>query len=468
MRCIVWFRQDLRLHDNPALHQAIASGAQIIPVFILEDTKNWKPGGASRWWLHKSLEDLNKSLGGNLILRQGTASQVLSDLIRQTHATAVFWNRRYSLEDINTDKAIKAELERDNIIIKSFNSHLLFEPWEIKTNQHSFFQVFTPFWKKCLTQPARPTPLPTPTNINFSKSIEEFSVKDLNLLPIKPDWTGGLRKTWIPGETGAQMQFEAFLNHLKGYKENRNRADLDATSRLSPHLTWGELSVRQLWHTVLFQISQTPCIETDAWDFLSEIGWREFSYHVLYYQPTLPKKPLKSKFEKFPWHQDPGSFQLWTKGLTGYPIVDAGMRQLWQTGFMHNRIRMIVASFLIKDLVLPWQDGAAWFWDTLVDADLANNSASWQWVAGCGVDASPYFRIFNPILQGKKFDPDGVYVKKWIPELRHLPNEFIHQPWKSKPLMLKEAGIELGKTYPHPIVDHAQARIKALELYKKL
>ncbi|AIK97062.1 cryptochrome/photolyase family protein [Candidatus Odyssella acanthamoebae] len=467
MKCIVWFRKDLRLTDNPALLEAIRLKADIIPLFILENHNRWQPGGASRWWLHHSLADLNSKLEGKMVFRQGKAASILKELIVESGATAVFWNRRYGPEDIAIDTALKSELQDKGILVKTFNSHLLFEPWEITNNQGKFFQVFTPYWKKCIAQANISKPIPPPPEIQLLDYTKN-SLTSLNLLPTQPDWATGLRQTWTPGEAGAQERFDHFLGDLKGYKGNRNRLDREATSHLSPHLAWGEISVRQIWHGIYAHIASNLAIETDALTFLSEIGWREFSYHLLYHVPTLPQQPLKPQFANFPWQENPSAFKKWAQGLTGYPIVDAGMRELWHTGYMHNRVRMIVASFLIKDLLLPWQDGEAWFWDTLVDADLANNSANWQWVAGCGADAAPYFRIFNPVLQGEKFDPEGNYVRRWVPELRLLSNDFIHKPWQTSSIKLKEAGIKLGSTYPEPIINHDKARLRALEIYKSL
>lgn len=466
MISIVWFRKDLRLFDNPALYHGIADSSTIIPIFI-DETTAYPIGGASKWWLHHSLSALSKSLDGKLVFQKGDPLEILSDLCQKTGANAVYWNRRYEPIAIETDTKIKATLEINSIKVKTFNSHLLNEPWTIKNNQGDYFKVFTPYWKRCTAEAQIPACLPVPP-LDKVRATQGCSLKSLNFLPSKPDWAGGLRESWTPGEISAQDRFDNFLDNLLGYKENRNRPDMPATSKLSPHLAWGEISVRHVWHRIhqAIELSQAP--ESDALNFLSEIGWREFSYHLLFHIPTLPTHPLRQQFTKFPWHNDLESLSLWSKGLTGYPIVDAGMRELWHTGYMHNRVRMIVASFLIKDLLIPWQNGEAWFWDTLVDADLANNSASWQWVAGCGADASPYFRVFNPVLQGEKFDPNGDYVRRWVPELSNLPNDLIHQPWTVSDAKLLGMGIRLGQTYPHPIVDHDMARKRALALYKDL
>ncbi len=466
MISIVWFRKDLRVFDNPALFHAVAESSSVIPIFIDEE-QAYPLGGASKWWLHKSLQSLAEALQGKLSFHKGDPLEVLEKICRDTRAVTIYWNRRYEPSAIETDKKIKSTLEEKGIQVKTYNSHLLNEPWTVKNNQGDYFKVFTPYWKRCVADSKISACLAVPS-LEKLQSTQGCSLDDFKLLPTKPDWAGGLREAWTPGEVSAQERLLDFVDNLSGYKENRNRPDIPATSRLSPHLAWGEISVSQIWHAIHQAIESGEVPESDALNFLSEIGWREFSYHLLFHIPTMPTHPLRSQFAKFPWHTDPDAFKAWSKGLTGYPIVDAGMRELWHTGYMHNRVRMIVASFLIKDLLIPWQDGESWFWDTLVDADLANNSASWQWVAGCGADASPYFRIFNPVLQGEKFDPKGVYVRRWIPELANLSDEFIHQPWTASESKLLGAGIRLGQTYPQPMIDHDFARKRALELYKDL
>lgn len=468
---ILWFRQDLRLHDNPALMAALKTNCPIIPVYILEEPRPLPLGGASRWWLHHSLSALNRSLreaGAALVLKRGSAKEVLQQLIAQTGAKYVFWNRRYDAAGITVDKEVKESLSKAGITCESFNSHLLFEPWTIKNKQGKPFQVFTRFWNYCLEQGSIPRPLLSPRQIN-GMDFPSDVLETWGLLPTKPDWAHGLRETWQPGEVVAVAKLQEFLKNLiVSYKDDRNFPDLKATSHLSPHLTWGEISPRVIYYGLMQMMQTNPKIEQGGYSFLSEIGWREFSYHLLFHFPEMPTTSLRSQFRNFPWREDEALFTLWTKGLTGYPIVDAGMRDLWQTGWMHNRVRMIVASFLTKDLLLPWQKGATWFWDTLVDADIANNSTGWQWVSGCGVDAAPYFRIFNPVLQGEKFDPQGEYIRCWIPELRNLPNDIIHKPWKASPERLKAAGVQLGVTYPQPIVDHEKARKIALEVFRGL
>ncbi len=456
---IVWFRQDLRLADNPALTHAVATGAPVLALYVLDDETpgDWRLGGASRWWLHESLQALSGDLaeiGGSLILRRGAAASVVAALAREIGATAVFWNRCYEPYAVERDKRLKADLTGAGLVAASFNASLLTEPWEVRTGAGTPFKVYTPFWRALRALPDSGKPLPAPKRVTpFPGEVATDRLADWGLLPHEPDWAGGLRETWTPGEAGARRRLTRFLKHLEGYRAARDRPDdADGTSRLSPHLHFGEISPRQVRHAV-----QTGEHGGDGDKFLSELGWREFSYHLLFHNPALPEAPLDAKFARFPWTGSAEMFKAWGKGRTGYPIVDAGMRQLWHTGYMHNRVRMIAASFLIKHLGIDWRRGEAWFWDTLVDADLANNAASWQWVAGCGADAAPFFRIFNPVLQGEKFDPDGAYVRRWVPELAGLPDKFIHKPWLAPP-----------KNYPEPIVDLAEGRERALAAFKGL
>ncbi len=468
---IVWFRQDLRLTDHLALCEALSQGRPIIPLYILEEGEAWPLGGASQWWLHYSLEALSKDIqkrGGSLILRRGDPLQVLRQVIQESGATGVFWSRRYDPSGIRTDSHIKETLKSQGLDVRSFNSHLLVEPWTLQTKQGLPYQVFTPFWKACLAFLNPEAPLGAPEHIP-TYSVASDPLSSWALLPTHPDWAQGLRETWHPGEKGALDRLDAFLDHhVESYKDKRNYPATNATSMLSPHLRWGEISPRVIWHRLHTVMAHDSKTHQGGQSFLSEMGWREFSYHLLYHFPFIPEKPLRASFEVFPWQEAPDLLKAWQQGLTGYPIVDAGMRQLWRTGWMHNRVRMLVASFLVKDLLLPWQKGEEWFWDTLVDADLANNSASWQWVAGCGADAAPYFRIFNPVLQGEKFDPEGHYVREWIPELANLPKDLIHKPWTASKQRLASYGVILGQTYPYPIVDHDQARHRALQLFQTL
>ena len=475
---ILWFRQDLRLRDNAALQAALGHGEAVLPVYIFDEEGegSWRPGAASRWWLHHSLAALDASLrerGSRLVLARGDSLTVLCELIANTGAAAVYWNRRYEPAVIARDKRIKAELAATGIDAKSFNSALLFEPHTIANKQGGPFQVFTPYWRHCLAQPIQEEitvankALPAPAK--WPKSI---ALAELELLP-KLNWAAGFAEACEPGEAGARKRLKQFLStKAADYDEARDRPDEDATSSLSPHLHFGEIGPRQIWAAAraLSKDSGVFPVNGGVQRFLTEVGWREFAYHLLYHFPDTPVKPLREKFEKFPWADDSGGEKLhaWQQGQTGYPIVDASMRQLWQTGWMHNRVRMVVASFLVKHLRLSWTHGAAWFWDTLVDADLASNTLGWQWSAGCGADAAPYFRIFAPVTQGEKFDPEGGYVRRWVPELATMPAKFLHKPWEAPVDVLARAGVRLGGNYPRPVVDHAQARAAALAAFKSL
>ena len=468
MTTLVWFRQDLRIADNPALHEAARLG-RVVPVFVLEDSvlsgETHPLGGASRWWLHHSLEALAAKLGG-LVLRRGDARLEIPKLAQETGASAVFWNRCYDSHAIERDSQIKADLKDAGLEARSFNASLLFEPWELKTGAGGPFKVFSPFWRAALTNSVQP-PLPVPEQIDLAPLPETDALKDWQLLPKRPNWAKGFEPLWQPGEAGARSRLDTFLDTgLAGYKDLRNRPDLPNVSRLSPHLHFGEISPRQIWHRAKALSDRESAYSNDADKFLAEIGWREFSYHLLYHFPELPRRNWKPAFDAYPWRTSETDLRAWQRGKTGYPIVDAGMRELWQTGYMHNRVRMIVASFLVKHLRLHWHHGEAWFRDTLVDADLASNSASWQWVAGSGADAAPYFRIFNPMSQGVKFDPDGTYVRAWVPELKDLPTAQLHAPFNAPADELKRAGVKLGETYPLPIVDHIAARNAALAGYE--
>jgi len=459
---IVWFRQDLRLADNPALSAALAEGGSIVPLFILDDDGAglWRLGGASRWWLHHSLSVLNQGLnelGAPLIFRRGPAAHVLDQVIKETAATSVYWNRCYEPFAVSRDKAIKSELSTRGLDVQSFNGALLNEPWNIQNKSGKPFRVFTPFWRAVTNSLEIRNPLPKPSRLKpYDKPLLSDDLNGWHLLPTKPDWAGGLRETWQPGEERARHRLFQFIDHKIGhYAQGRDIPSGAYTSYLSPHLHWGEISPQQIWAS----LDTADVHASDSAKFKSELGWREFSHHLLFHEPTIPEGNLRREFDAFPWVPDEALLRAWQRGKTGYPIVDAGMRELWHTGWMHNRVRMITASFLVKHLLQPWQDGARWFWDTLVDADLANNSASWQWVAGCGADAAPYFRIFNPVLQGEKFDPDGTYVRQWIPELETVPKKWVHKPWTSP---------EAPKDYPRPIVDLAEGRQRALAAYATL
>jgi deoxyribodipyrimidine photo-lyase len=464
---IVWFRQDLRLHDNPALAAAAARG-RVIPLYILDDVTSgaWRAGAASRWWLHHSLTRLQQTLGG-LVYVRGDPRELLPALVKRAGATAVFWNRCYEPAAIARDRTIKAALQAVGIDAHSFNASLLHEPWEVATQSGDPFKVYTPYWRAALRLPvAAPMAAASPT-LDLSRLTGD-ALEDYELLPTKPNWAQGWDKIWKPGEDGAWRRLEAFVNEdLAAYSRRRDRPDVTSTSRLSPHLHFGEISPRQIWARLAYAEEDSKNRQ-GAEKFSAEIGWREFCHHLLYHYPTLPEQNWRAVFDTFPWRDSPTDLAAWQKGLTGYPLVDAGMRELWQTGWMHNRVRMIAASFLVKHLRLDWRLGEAWFWDTLVDADLANNAAGWQWVAGSGADAAPYFRIFNPVLQGRKFDPEGAYVRKWCPELRALPNDLIHAPFMAPADALASAGIALGRTYPKPVVDHKLARDAALSAYQAI
>ena len=472
---IVWLRLDLRLADNPALQEAVQRGGPVVPLFIHapEEESPWESGGASRWWLHQSLAALDADLraaGSRLIIRRGPTLDALRAVVKETGAGAVVWNRRYEPVVMVRDAKIKEALRDDGLVAESFNAALLHEPWTIQNQSKKPFQVFTPFWKHCLTKPDPAEPLPAPTNLPApSKWPKSLALDELELEP-KINWADGLRAAWQPGAAGAIANLNRFLSKaFDDYANQRNRPDVTGTSRLSPHLHFGEISPRQVWHG-LRRMAVKRGLPVECWrgsQFLSEIGWREFAHHLLFHFPHTPTEPLRADFKKFPWRKDAAWLRAWQKGRTGYPIVDAGMRELWATGWMHNRVRMIVASFLVKDLLLPWQEGTRWFWNTLVDADLAQNTLGWQWTAGCGADAAPYFRVFNPTSQGEKFDPHGDYVRKWCPELTKLPDKWLHQPHTAPVEILRAAGVELGRNYPRPIVSHAIAREVALEAFAR-
>ncbi|HEX2654518.1 MAG TPA: deoxyribodipyrimidine photo-lyase [Xanthobacteraceae bacterium] len=474
---IVWFRDDLRLGDNPALDAAIRSGQPVVCAYVLdeESPEIRKLGGAARWWLSRSLAALDEALrsrGARLVLRRGAALDVVSGLAAEIGASTVFHNRRYDRSGIAIDNALAAKLEAAGISVETFQASLLFEPGNIQSKAGGPMRVFTPFWRAARSCPEPRPPLDVPKRINGMATVASEHLSEWALEPTAPDWATGLRQAWQPGEEGAHARLAEFVDaRLSGYAMSRDRPDREQTSRLSPHLRFGEVSPFQLWHATRHALEAPRDKRVSSIDlekFLSEIGWREFSYHLLHQCPDLATQNFQSRFDEFPWRTDETALRAWQAGKTGYPIVDAGMRQLWQTGWMHNRVRMIVGSFLIKHLLIDWRRGEEWFWDTLVDADPANNAASWQWVAGSGADAAPYFRIFNPILQGEKFDPEGDYVRRYVPELAGLSSDLIHKPWQAPPIMLATAGIELGMNYPCPIVDHAAARRRALDAFARM
>jgi deoxyribodipyrimidine photo-lyase len=476
MTTLVWFRRDLRLADNPALHAAHAIGAPVVPLYIHAPGEEgaWAPGAASRWWLHESLQSLAADLasaGSRLSLRAGaSALEELLAAARSCGADRIVWNRCYEPAAVARDQHIKLALRRAGLLAESHNSALLREPWEIATRSDAPFQVFTPFWRHYLSLPDPPAPLPAPARLAQPHAWpESVALERLGLSPVS-GWSAGLREAWTPGRRGALQKLESFLHAAYAeYGDRRDRPDLAGTSRLSAHLHFGEIGPREVWAAVRAQgLAREPGADWRQSQFLTELGWREFAHHLLFHFPHTAVQPLRAKYADFPWKSDPQSLRRWQRGVTGYPIVDAGMRQLWRSGWMHNRVRMIAASFLVKDLLLSWNEGARWFWDTLVDADLASNTLGWQWAAGCGADAAPYFRIFNPMLQARKFDPEGAYVRRWVPELATLANDWIHAPWEAPAAALDAAGVRLGQDYPLPCVEHRTARTAALAALRSL
>lgn len=472
---LVWFRRDLRLHDHAALSAAVAAGGPVLPVFVLDDDAagDWRPGGASRWWLHFSLEALGRSLealGGRLTLRRGRTADVLSEIARETGAAGVYCSRAYEPWAAVLEAQVRTRLAASDVTLKRYAGALLHDPDQLKTQAGAPFKVYTPFRRALRSGLVFGRPLAAPSRLRSPDKLPKGDdLEQWSLLPRRPDWSGGLRVAWVPGEESARARLSEFVaDGLADYAARRDRPDVSGTSRLSPHLAFGEISARQCWYAATAMTAREGNADTGVETFLKEITWREFSAHLLFHHQHLPNAPFRAEFAKFPWRTNKAHLRAWQQGLTGYPIVDAGMRELWATGWMHNRVRMIAASFLIKDLLQSWQDGEAWFWDTLVDADLANNAASWQWVAGSGADAAPYFRIFNPVKQGETFDPEGAYVRRWVPELARLPTKVIHAPWQAGEDVLAAANVTIGVTYPTPIVDHANARQAALAAFAAL
>jgi deoxyribodipyrimidine photo-lyase len=468
---IVWFRQDLRLRDNPALIAASQQG-RILPVYILDDSNagDWAMGTASRWWLHQSLTALNQSLDNKLWVLKGDPKTLLPKLCADKQVSGVYWNRCYEPWRIKRDKALKQKLEDDGREVHSSNASLLWEPWENLKDDGTVYKVFTPFYKNAM---ARHTPIGEarrkPSKLQITPCPQNADkLDDLELMPTV-NWYQGMDASWTPGEEGAHNRLQNFLDRgLTDYKKGRDFPAQRSVSRLSPHLHFGEISPRQVWQAAQ-RAGANAASEAQSEHFQRELAWREFSYALLYHFPELTWKNLNERFNEFPWKaQQSRQLEQWQRGETGYPLVDAGMRELWETGYMHNRVRMVVGSFLVKNLMLHWHQGARWFWDTLVDADLANNSCSWQWVAGCGADAAPYFRIFNPVTQSQKFDPGGDYIRRFVPELKKLPDKLLHEPFKAPQQELEAAGIKLGKDYPEPIVDLRESRQAALSAYDEV
>lgn len=478
-KCIIWLRKDLRLSDHPGFAHAIDNGYEILPVFIWDKSEHsWQDGRASQWWLHHALTDLQEQIeahGGRLIIHHvGRSDDGKSKCMFHTHLKEIFskhdvdviiWGRRYEPEIVERDKKLKAQLMEDGYDIKSFNTHLLLEPHTVKNKSGSHYKVFTPYWKECLTRTIQPVTSISDKKWDRAKWANAKSpntIDDLELLP-KIQWDKYFYDYWEPTREGAEARLtEMVKSKAKTYQTKRDTPSEDGTSQLSPYLQWGQISAREIYHAFGDDASDT--VEKG---YLRQLFWREFSYHLLFHEPHTPERPLRTEYENFPWEADKKTLTAWQKGQTGFPIVDAGMRQLWQTGWMHNRVRMIVGSLLVKHLLQDWREGASWFWDTLVDTDLANNTMGWQWIGGCGADASPYFRIFNPIIQGEKFDKMGDYVRRYCPELKSVPNKFIHKPWEMPELELAAAGVILGKDYPRPIISHEKGREAALQAYGK-
>ncbi|MBM7701982.1 cryptochrome/photolyase family protein [Metabacillus iocasae] len=471
---LVWIRKDLRLVDNPALFHALKDGIAV-PVYIYDEDyeREWSLGGASKWWLHQALSDFESSihkLGGKLIIRYGDTWSQLHELIHEIKPKAIYWNRRYEPHIVEKDQQIERMTSSKKLDVKTFNAHLLHEPWEIAQKNGNPYKVFTAYYKATQKQLVS-NPVPKITQFSkIERDVYTESVSDLKLLPTI-NWTHTIEKTWNATENGGISLFKQFLKQkMMSYESGRDFPAKSIHSSLSPYFAFGQLSPRVLYHYLLkkAQTMHSASFQRQSEQFLRQLVWRDFAYHLLYHFPDTTVSSLNPLFTNFKWEKHEKHFNAWKKGQTGYPLVDAGMRQLWQTGFMHNRVRMVTSSFLVKHLLIHWKEGAQWFWDTLVDADLANNTLGWQWIAGSGADAAPYFRIFNPITQSEKFDHDAEYIKMWVPELRNLPNTYIHKPWETPQNVLNEAGIQLGETYPFPIVEHKAARARALERYHEL
>jgi deoxyribodipyrimidine photo-lyase len=460
MLSLVILQRDLRLQDNPALLAAVKRGLPVLIVYIYSEEK--VIGAASKWWLHHSLHSLSLDLaekGSFLCIQRGDRLKTMTSLLLSHPISKVYWNHVREPESEIQERQLKKILDDAGCKYESFESNYLF-PY-LQTSQQTPYQVFTPFWKACLKEGNPRIPFAAPKQIpSLKKPVSSCSLKELELLP-SISWDSEFLMHWAPGEKGAHRAFSSFKRKTAAdYDGARDFPGIPGTSKLSAHLHFGEISPYQIWHGM-----KGSSLHSDG--YLRQLVWREFAASLLHFFPNTPHKALHPKWDHFPWSKNSSFLKKWQKGLTGYPIVDAGMRELLRTGWMHNRVRMIVGSFLVKDLQIDWREGAKWFWDTLVDADLANNTLGWQWVAGCGADAAPYFRIFNPVLQAKKFDPEGVYIRKYLPELQKLSNRWIHAPWLAPKQALEEASVVLGKNYPEPMVDHSFQREEALKKYKE-
>ncbi|MDG1890120.1 MAG: deoxyribodipyrimidine photo-lyase [Verrucomicrobiota bacterium] len=471
---ILWFRRDLRLADHPALTAALQKGAPVLPLYIHPAEEDPGAGAASRWWLHHSLSALDarlKAVGARLILRRGKPLQVLLALCREYKVGSIHVSRCYDPSTEKADRFLEGQLRHQGVLWQSHRGTLLQEPSSFFNKSGKPFQVFTPFWRALSHEEAPPAPLPAPRRWPWPSPCPTGETLDsCGLLPSVP-WDQGFQEAWQPGEAGAQARLSAFLDtDREVYPLQRDLPGSKGTSRLSPHLHFGEITPGQIYHATRNQLSMgSSTAKSPMGDaFVRQLVWREFAHHLLFHFPETLREPLRPAFKAFPWREDRGLLRAWQEGRTGYPIVDAGMRELWATGWMHNRVRMIVGSFLVKHLLLHWRHGAEWFWDTLVDADLANNTLGWQWIAGCGADAAPYFRIFNPMTQSEKFDTKGRYLRRWVPEIARLPDADLHAPWKARPETLDRANIRLGKTYPQPVVNHMIARETAMDAYHRM
>ena len=474
---LIWLRRDLRVADNPALHAAVQDGLTPLPVYVHDEPAgHWPLGQAAGWWLHHSLNALDRALcqlGSRLLVARGECGEQLLRLCEATGAKHIFCNRVYEPRARERDTPIRAALRDRGIQLREFNGSLLCKPNQLLKADATPYRVFTPFWNALQHHAPQREALPAPDSLPAPPACtdNELSPDDLGLLPRIP-WYSGFEAHWQPGEDGAHRALRKFCSTaLADYPDHRNLPALAGTSRLSPHLHFGELSPRQAWQALRHARDERTAAgtvaATESWQ--RQLAWREFAYHLLHHFPDSTDAPLDTRFEQFPWRADyAADLERWQRGETGFPIVDAGMRELWHTGWMHNRVRMIVASLLTKNLLIPWQEGARWFWDTLVDADLANNTLGWQWTAGCGVDAAPYFRVFNPIRQGERFDADGSYVRRWVPQLQGLPAKWIHQPWAAPANVLADAQLSLGERYPHPMVDLQHSRARALAVWERI